>query len=99
MVSEFDRRRRFLHSRLNEIEGFSYSLPKGAFYAFVNIEEFGKSSEEFSEYLLKKGKVVTVPGSAFGRYGEGYLRFSYATAYEKIEEVLDRIEKITRELR
>ncbi len=99
MVSEFDRRRRLLHSRLNEIEGFSYSLPKGAFYAFVNIKEFGKSSEELSEYLLKKGKVVTVSGSAFGKYGEGYLRFSYATAYEKIEEALDRIEKIARELR
>ncbi|MFQ5758083.1 MAG: pyridoxal phosphate-dependent aminotransferase [Candidatus Bathyarchaeia archaeon] len=97
MVTEFDRRRRLLHSRLNEITGFSCLLPKGAFYAFVNIEEFGESSEKFSEHLLKKEKVVTVPGSAFGRYGEGYLRFSYATAYEKIEEALDRIEKIAGE--
>jgi aminotransferase len=99
MVSEFDRRRRLLHSRLNEIEGFSYSLPKGAFYAFVNIKEFGNSSEELSEHLLKNGKIVTVPGSAFGRYGEGYLRFSYATTYEKIEEALYRIGKIAGELR
>ena len=99
MVREFDRRRRLLHSRLNEIGGFSCPLPEGAFYAFVNIEEFGESSEKLSERLLKKGKVVTVPGSAFGRYGEGYLRFSYATAYEKIEEALDRIEKIAGEFR
>ncbi len=99
MVREFDRRRLLLHSRLNEIEGFSCPLPDGAFYAFANIKEFGKSSEKFSEYLLSKGRVVTVPGSAFGRYGEGYLRFSYATEYEKIEEALDRIEKIVSEFR
>ncbi|MFQ6065023.1 MAG: pyridoxal phosphate-dependent aminotransferase [Candidatus Bathyarchaeia archaeon] len=99
MVREFDRRRLFLHSRLNEIEGFSCPLPEGAFYAFANIKEFGKSSEKFSEYLLSKGRVVTVPGSAFGRYGEGYLRFSYATKYEKIEEALDRIERIVSDFR
>ncbi len=99
MVRAFDRRRRLLHSRLNEIGGFSCLLPEGTFYAFANIEEFGESSEKFSEYLLSKGKVVTVPGSAFGRYGEGYLRFSYATAYEKIEEALGRIEKIAGEFR
>jgi len=99
MVREFDRRRRLLHSRLNEIAGFSCSLPEGAFYTFANIKEFGKSSEKFSEHLLSKGKVVTVPGSAFGGHGEGYLRFSYATAYEKIEEALDRIEKIAGEFR
>ncbi|UCE44569.1 MAG: pyridoxal phosphate-dependent aminotransferase [Candidatus Bathyarchaeota archaeon] len=94
MVNEFDRRRRLLHSRLNEIGGFGCSLPQGAFYAFANIKEFGISSEEFSERLLNEGKIVTVPGSAFGRYGEGYIRISYATAYEKVEEALDRIEKI-----
>jgi len=99
MVMEFDRRRRLLHSRLNEIGGFSFSIPEGAFYAFVNIEEFEKQSEKISEHLLKRGRVVTVPGSAFGRYGEGHLRFSYATAYEKIEEALDRIEKIAGDLR
>jgi len=99
MVREFDRRRLLLYSRLNEIEGFSCLLPEGAFYAFANIEEFGESSARLSEYLLKEGRVVTVPGSAFGRYGEGYLRFSYATAYEKIEEALDRIERVVRAFR
>ena len=93
MVREFDRRRRLLHSRLNEIEGFRCVLPKGAFYAFPNVKQFGVSSEKFADYLFDKGKVVTVAGSSFGKHGEGYLRLSYATAYNKIEEALDRIEK------
>jgi aminotransferase len=92
MVQEFDRRRRLLHSRLNEIEGFQYLLPKGAFYAFANVKEFGLSSEKFADYLFDKEKVVTVAGSSFGEHGEGYLRFSYATAYDKVREALDRIE-------
>ncbi len=101
MVREFDRRRELLYSRLNEIEGFSCVLPMGAFYIFANIRHFDMPSEEFSEYLLSeraKGRVETVPGSAFGKYGEGYIRFSYATAYNKIEEALDRIEKTVKGL-
>jgi aminotransferase len=93
MVAEFDRRRRFLCKRLNEIEGFSCKPPQGAFYVFANVKELGISSENLAAFLLNKGKVVTVPGSAFGEYGEGYLRFSYATAYGKLVEALDRIEK------
>jgi aminotransferase len=93
MVQQFKRRRRLLHARLDEIDGFRCGLPKGAFYMFPNIEEFEMSSKEFADYLLESAKVVTVPGSAFGECGEGYLRFSYATAYEKIEEALGRIEK------
>ncbi len=99
MVAEFDKRRNLLYERLNGIEGFSCKLPKGAFYAFANIKEFGESSENLAKFLLNRGKVATVPGSAFGRYGEGYLRFSYATAYDKIEEALDRIEQATRLLK
>jgi len=99
MVQQFKRRRRFLHARLNEIEGFRCGLPKGAFYMFPNIQKFGRSSKEFAAYLLESAKVVTVPGSAFGECGEGYLRFSYATAYEKIEEALGRIEKAVKGFR
>jgi len=94
MVSEFDRRRRLLHSRLNEIVGFHCSLPKGAFYIFANIKDFNMPSEKLAELLVTRGRVITVPGSAFGRRGEGYLRFSYATAYEKIEEALNRIAQV-----
>lgn len=93
MVREFDRRRQLLHSRINEIEGFWSTLPKGTFYMFPNIEGFGVPSEKFVEYLFNNGKVVAVPGSAFGNHCERYLRLSYATAYNKIEEALDRIEK------
>ena len=99
MVKEFDRRRHLVHKRLNEIRGLHCSLPKGAFYAFPNIRELEKSSEEVSEFLINKAHVVTVPGSAFGKYGEGYIRISYASAYEKLEEALNRIERAVKEIR
>lgn len=99
MVSEFDRRRRLLHSRLNEMDGFRCSLPKGAFYAFANIEGFNMSSERLAKHLAQQGRVITVPGSAFGKFGEGYLRLSYATAFDQIEEALNRIEKATKTLK
>ncbi len=98
MIAEFDRRRRFMHSRLNEIAGFSCSLPRGAFYIFANIKGLKKCSEEMAEFLVKKAHVVVVHGSAFGQHGEGYLRFSYATAYDRIEEALNRIEKAVRHI-
>ncbi len=93
MVMQFDKRRRLVYNRLNEIKGFNCMLPKGAFYAFPNVKWFGKSSEEFAEFLLKKAHVTTVPGSAFGNYGEGYIRLSYAASYEQLEEALNRIER------
>ena len=93
MVREFDRRRRLVHGRLNEIEGFACKLPKGAFYVFPNIKDFGMSSEEVADFLVKESRVATVPGSAFGSHGEGYLRISYAASYEQLEEALARIEK------
>jgi aminotransferase len=93
MAQEFDRRRRLICKRLSEIEGFKCLVPKGAFYVFPNINAFGKSSEEFSELLLEEARVVTVPGSSFGSYGEGYIRISYATAYGQLEEALGRIER------
>lgn len=98
MVQEFDRRRRLIHKRLNEIERFDCVLPKGAFYVFPNIKSFGISSEDFAEFLLKEVHVTVVPGSAFGNYGEGYIRVSYAAAYEQLEEALDRMEKAVNRL-
>ena len=99
MVKEFDRRRIMVYKRLNEIDGFTCSLPKGAFYAFPNIRSFGMSSEDFAGLLSKEARVIVVPGSAFGSHGEGYIRISYAAAYEQLEEALDRIEKAVERLR
>ena len=96
MISEFDRRRRLVHKRLSEIEGFKCSLPQGAFYVFPNVKAFDTSSADLSEFLLREAKVIVTPGSSFGKHGEGYLRLSYATTYEKIDESLDRIEKAVR---
>lgn len=98
MVKEFDRRRHLVHERLNEFEGFKCQLPKGAFYAFPNIEKSGLSSEQLAELLVKQANVLTVPGSSFGVHGEGHLRLSYAAAYEKLEEALDRIQRALRKL-
>jgi len=66
---------------------------KGAFYAFPNIKKLGMTSSEVTHFLLNKAKVLVVPGTEFGKYGEGYIRLSYATAYEKLEEALNRMEK------
>lgn len=93
MVSQYDSRRRYLVKRLNEIEGISCRTPKGAFYVFANIKLLRKSSKKVAETFLTEGKVVTVPGTAFGKYGEGYLRLCYATPMEKLEKGIDRIEK------
>ena len=99
MVSEFDRRRRLVYRRLNEVEGFRCSLPKGAFYAFPNIRAFKTPSVDFADTILRECKVVVTPGSSFGGHGEGSLRLSFATSYSRIDEALDRIEQSTERLR
>ncbi len=93
MRKEYDRRRRMMLKRIKEIPGFRCIEPKGAFYLFPNIMEFGMSSLEFAEWLLKKAGVAVVPGIEFGKNGEGFVRLSYATSYELIEKVMDKIEK------
>jgi aminotransferase len=90
MRQEYDRRRRLIVRGLNEL-GLTCFEPKGAFYAFPSIARTGMSDVEFSERLLMEEKVAVVAGSAFGLGGEGHVRCSYATAYEKIEEALERI--------
>ncbi|MEM5793117.1 MAG: pyridoxal phosphate-dependent aminotransferase [Candidatus Aenigmatarchaeota archaeon] len=92
MIKEYERRRDMIIKRLNEIPKITCQKPGGAFYAFPNISRWG-SSQKFSEFLMKKAKVLVVPGTEFGIYGEGYVRMSYATSYEKIEEAMDRIER------
>jgi len=98
MQIEYDRRRKLIVNGFNRI-GLPTFEPKGAFYAFPKISGTGLSSEEFAERLLEEEKVAVVPGNAFGAGGEGFVRCSYATAYEKIEEALNRIEHFISKLK
>ena len=93
MRLEYERRRDCAVQAINSIEGLSCLAPTGAFYLFVNIKALGMSSREAADYLLETAHVATVPGSAFGENGEGYLRLSYACAYERIVEAMERIRK------
>lgn len=95
MAAEYNRRRKLIVSGLNEL-GLSTFEPRGAFYAFPSIAASGMDDETFAEKLLEEQSVAVVPGSAFGAGGEGYVRCSYATAYEKIEEALRRMERFMR---
>ncbi len=95
MVAEYDRRRRLIVNGMNEI-GLNCFEPQGAFYAFPCIEITGMDENEFAEKLLHEERVAVVPGSAFGEAGKGHVRCSYATAYEKIEEALERLQRFVR---
>jgi aspartate aminotransferase len=92
MVEELKKRRDLIVEGLNEIPGISCHRPKGAFYAFPNIKKLGMSSAEFSDYLLNKAGVASLPGTSFGKSGEGYMRMSYATSQKNIKKALERIE-------
>lgn len=93
MVREYDKRRQEMVSRVNEIPGFKCHMPKGAFYVFPNVESLRMSSMDLAKLLISKARVVTVPGSEFGKNGEGFLRLSYATSLEKISEALVRVKE------
>jgi len=93
MFTAYNERRNVLITGLNEINELSCYAPEGTFYAFVNIKDTGITSEELSTYLLEECKVVTVPGTAFGTQGEGYIRLSFATSLEDIKEGIKRIKK------
>jgi aspartate/methionine/tyrosine aminotransferase len=91
MVEEFRRRRDFIVRGLNEIPGLTCQMPKGAFYAFPNITGTGLSSREVADLLLYEGGVAALAGTAFGAFGEGYIRLSYANSIANIERALARI--------
>ena len=98
MVQEYNRRRRFMVKRLNEI-GLPCFEPKGAFFTFPSIKATGMNSEEFAEKLLLEEKVAVVPGLAFGPCGEGFVRCCYATSLPNIEEALRRMDRFIRKSR
>src|SRR5512135_786871 len=92
MRQEYDRRRRLIVGGLNQL-GLPTFEPHGAFYAFPNVAITGMDDETFAQKLLDEERVAVVPGSSFGMGGEGFVRCSYATAYEKIEEALNRMQR------
>ena len=95
MREEYNRRRELIVGGLNQL-GLPTFEPHGAFYAFPHITATGMDEDTFAQKLLEEERVAVVPGSAFGPGGEAYVRCSYATAYEKIEEALNRMENFMR---
>ena len=92
MVVAFDQRRKVIVERLNELPGFHCRMPRGAFYAFPNIEDTGMDAKTLQNRLLEEIGIATVAGTSFGALGEGFIRFSYASSIENIVEAVERIE-------
>ncbi len=95
MVAEFHRRRDAFCAGLNRIPGFHCALPGGAFYAFANITGTGMHSKTLADYLLYEAGVSCLNGGAFGEFGNGYIRFSYANSLENLMEAVKRIENVS----
>ena len=93
MRQEFQRRRDLFVNGINQVKGFSCRLPKGAFYTFPNVKQTGRTSKKLADALLEEAGVAGLSGTAFGAFGEGYLRFSVANSIENIEIALDRIDQ------
>ncbi len=91
MLGEFRKRREVIVEGLNKIPGFRCPLPSGAFYAFPNITGTGRNSRELADALLNEAGVACLSGTAFGSWGEGYLRFSFANSIQNIQKALERI--------
>jgi len=97
MCSEFKLRRDVFVAGLNKIKGFSCRMPKGAFYVFPNIIKTGWQSKPLADVLLEQAGVAALSGTAFGAFGEGYLRFSVANSLENLQQALDRIDQWTKQ--
>ena len=91
MVSEFQKRRSIVVDLLNAIPGIRCTNPKGAFYAFPNIEGTGMSSTKFANELLQEAGVAVLAGESFGRYGKGFIRISFANSTENLVEAMNKI--------
>ena len=96
MVEQYRLRRDYVMRRISEIPGLSCHAPAGTFYAFIDISQLGMPCEEFAMKLLEERQVVVVPGTAFGEFGEGYIRLSYATSMQCLEQGLQELEEFVR---
>ncbi|WP_223701521.1 aminotransferase [Sutcliffiella deserti] len=95
MKKSYRRRRNYFVASLNEL-GLPCHLPGGAFYAFPSVQQTGLSSQEFAEKLLMEEKVAVVPGDVFGKSGEGFIRCSYASSMEQLQEAIKRMERFVK---
>ena len=93
MVATYDKRRRIVYEGLNAVDGIKCLKPESTFYAFPNIKSLGLSSWDLAKYLVKEHQVAVVPGSIFGKGGEGYVRLSFAASIEQLQEGIARIER------
>ena len=94
MMKEFNKRRKFIHSALNNLPGVECSMPGGAFYAFPKVIGTGLNGSEFSKKCMHEAGVAIVPGTAFGQTSTDYVRFSFAASMENIEKALEKIKKM-----
>jgi aspartate/methionine/tyrosine aminotransferase len=94
MMKEFTKRRDLVVEGLNSLPGVSCLTPKGAFYAFPNITGTGLSSKEFAEKAMYEAGVALLAGTAFGVFGDGYVRISFANSQENLQEAIERLRKI-----
>jgi aspartate/methionine/tyrosine aminotransferase len=94
MLAEFKKRRDFIVKGLSEIPGIRCKLPPGAFYAFPNVEETGIDCEVLAHRLLEEKGVACLAGTCFGKYGDGFLRFSYANSIDNIAKALARVKEL-----
>jgi len=93
MVEEFRKRRGIIVDGLNALPGIRCAMPKGAFYAFPNVQDTGMTSREFADRVLEEAGVACLAGESFGEFGDGFVRFSFANSPENIRRALDRIDK------
>jgi len=98
MVAAFGRRRELVVGGLNQIPGLSCVWPEGAFYAFPNITGTGLDSRAYADRLMTEASVAVLPGTAFGAFGEGYIRISFANSEANLSEALRRIDALNRTL-
>lgn len=94
MLDEYKKRVFYAYERVKQIEGMSVILPQGSFYLFPNIKGAGMKSAELSQKLLKEAHVLVVPGNAFGKSGEGYIRIACTVGVDELRTAFDRIERI-----
>ena len=97
-VEEFKRRREVIVNGLNKIKGITCKKPRGAFYVFPNVKSFGVESKKLADHILQDAGVAVLSGTAFGSYGEGYLRLSFANSVENLKTAMERISEFVKKL-